>query len=236
MGFISESILGAAGKKAAAAAIKFGKTPEQKKVIDYFLSEGGCLSKVMKDAEYDQLVNKVLQSINWEEKVLSKLGIDKSQISEIEPIVTEGYYSYSSDLNEDDKLLKAFKVFYKTGKDDKFRSSAYQKTYMYFSSDQVYLYQMTFHMDKGDTEEVAKEFFYKDITSFTTISKTTENISKKTSGCLKKKDSAVKSLTTRTEFKLIVSGDEFSCSLNGSEMREDTLQGLKAKLREKKNT
>lgn len=235
MGILSDSILGAAGKKAAAAALKFGKTPEQKKVIDYFLSEGGCLSRGMKDAEYDQMVSSVAQSINWEEKVLSKLGIDKSQISEIEPIVTEGYYSYSSDLNEDDKLFKAFKVFYKIGKDGKFRSSAYQRTYMYFSTDQVYLYQMTFHMDKGDTEEIAKEFFYKDITSFTTVSKATESISKKTSGCLKKKDSAVKKLTTRTEYKLIVPGDEFGYSLSGNEAREGTLQALKAKLREKKN-
>lgn len=235
MGILLDTILGAAGKKAAATTLKFGKTPEQKKVIDYFLSDGGCLSKAMKDAVYDMMVKDVLRSINWEEKVFSKLGIDSSQISEVEPIIIEGYYSYSSDLNEGDKLSKAFKVLYKAGTDDKFRSSAYQRTYMYFSSEQVYLYQMTFHMDKNDIEEIAKEFFYKDITSFTTISKATEIIGEKTSGCLKKK-SAVKNLANRTEFKLIVPGDEFSCSFDSDKMREEALQGVKAKLREKKNS
>lgn len=235
MGFLKEVISGVVGKKAVAAALKFGKTEEQKKVIDYFLSEGGCLSKAMKDAEYDQMVNKVLKSINWEEKVLSRLGIDNSQINEIEPIITEGYYTYSSDLNKSDKNNKP-KVLDKTGKDGNFRSSAYQKTYMYFSSEQVFLYQMTFYMNSSDTEEVAKEFFYKDITSFSTISKTLECIIEKTSGCLKKKSSVDRNFIPLTEFKLIVPGDEFSCSLIGNELREGSLQALKAKLREKKNS
>lgn len=233
MGSLSSTFASTAAKKAYAAKLKFGKTPEQKKVIDYFLSDGGCLSKGMKDKDYDQMVKNVIQSINWEEKVFSKLGIDKSQISEVKPVITEGYYSYSTDLSED-KISKAFKVLYKTGSDDKYRSSAYQRTYMYFSSEQVFLYQMTFHMDKTEVEEIAKEFFYDDITSFTTVSHSKEIISLKKAGCLKKA-SAVNKIHTQTEFKLIVPGDEFSCSLGEDEMDEETLQGLKAKLREKKN-
>ena len=236
MGFFSELIGDAVKNSALKAAAKIGKTDEQKKVIDYFFDEGngGCLSKGMQDSEYDSMVKNRLTSINFEERAFSKLGIEKSQVSEVEPIVVEGYYTYSSDLS-DDKLKNLFKIYTKVGADKKTRSSAYQKTCMYFSGDEVFMYQIIFFMDRDDINEFGKEFFYKDITSFTTKTTTEEHDILKKSGCLKK-PTEEKLLIARTEFRLIVPGDEFAYSLYDNELRESSIQGIKAKFREAKNS
>lgn len=233
MGFFTELAAGKLSKGAIATVAKQGKTEEQKKVIDYFLSEGGCFSKAIKDSEYDELVQKKINSINWEEKIFNRLGIDKSQVAEVEPIISEGYYTYSSDFGED-KLKTLFKIYSKEGEDEKYRTSAYQRTYMYFSDDQVFLYQLIFHMDCNDVKEVAKEYFYKDITSFSSQTTTEEKNERKKSGCLKKA-SIEKTLIEKTEFTLIVPGDQFSVIMFNDEMRDASIQGMKAKFREKKN-
>lgn len=69
-----------------------GRTEEQKKVIRYFLGGGGCLASTMKDEEYDALVQAKAKSMNFKQKALDKIGIDESQVNEIEPVHFEGYY------------------------------------------------------------------------------------------------------------------------------------------------
>lgn len=229
------SLAASTAKKAVLTAAKKGKTESQKKVIDYFLDEGkgGCLSKKgLTDEDYDTIVRDRINSINFEEKAFAKLGIDKSQITEVEPIITEGYYTYSSDLS-DDKLKTLFKIWRKTGEDEKVRTSAYQRTYMYFSDNQVFIYQIVVFMDRDDINEYGKEFFYNDITSFTTKTTTEEHIVETRGGCFKK-PTTEKVLIERTEFKLVVPGDEFCYSLYDSELRESSIQGMKAKYRDAK--
>lgn len=91
-----------------------GRTEEQKKVIRYFLGGGGCLSKTMSDEEYEAAVMAKARSMDFKQKALNKIGLDESQVNEIEPVHFEGYYF-------DEK-----KTYAKWGKDRKWRSSAYQ--------------------------------------------------------------------------------------------------------------
>ncbi len=199
-----------------------GRSPNQQKVIKYFAGEGGCLSKGLSDAEYDEMVRAVVNGTDWKQKALSKIGLDEDQLKEIDPIHFEGYYF-------DEK-----KTYAKYGADKKWRSSAYQISWLFFSADQVYLYQYTFNMDEEGKKEHTEEYFYKDITNFSTTSDTVEKEVPETSGCNNNVEYVKKSVDY-TRFALVVPGDKLYCSMDQSDEYESAIQGMKAKLREKKN-
>ena len=62
-----------------------GITEDQKAVLRYFNNEPACLSKKpITDDEYDAMVQKVINSENWKQKALDKIGLDgvKSELLE----------------------------------------------------------------------------------------------------------------------------------------------------------
>jgi len=193
-----------------------GRTPEQKQVIKYFYNEGGCLAKKLKDEEYDAMVKARVKSMDFRKKALSKIGLDESQVSEIEPVNFEGYWF-------DEK-----KTLAKWGKDKDWRSSAYQVTWIFFSSSQIYVYQYTFNMDEEGKKEATEEYFYKDITNFSTSSDTIEKYVMGKGGQTERKS------VDTNRFAIIVPGDKFYCAMDQNDYTEKAIQGMKAKLREKK--
>lgn len=204
--------------------LKKGRTPEQKKVLDYFLGGGGCLSflsPAMKDEEYDAMVQAKASSIDFRQKALNKIGLDEDQVSEIEPVHFEGYWF-------DEKQTRA-----KWGKDREWRSSAYQITWIFFSSSQVYVYQYTFNMDEDGRKETTEEYFYKDITNFSTTSDTIEKEVLDKVSCKGESTYARKNVDANS-FIIVVPGDKFYCSMDQNDYTERAIQGMKAKLREKK--
>jgi hypothetical protein len=193
------------------------RSDEQKKVIRYFYIDG-CFAKTMSDQEYDSLVKSQLTKTNVRQKGLSKIGLDESELKEIEPVTFEGY------------LFEGKKISSKKGKDGVWRSSAYQVSWLFFSATQVYLYQNTFNLDEDGKKEITEEYFYKDITNFSTSSDTVETSywdPKQKKYLLKNVDS--------NRFALTVPGDKFYCSMEQNEYTERAIQAMKAKLREKKN-
>ena len=204
--------------------LKKGRSPEQKKVIDYFYGGGGCLSflsPAMKDHEYDALVQAKASSMDFRQKALSKIGLDEDQVNEIEPVHFEGYWF-------DEK-----KAFAKWGKDRVWRSSAYQVTWIFFSSSQIYVYQYTFNMDEDGKKESTEEYFYKDITNFSTTSDTIEKEVLDKINCKGTSTFARKNVESN-RFSIIVPGDKLYCSMDQNDYTERAIQGMKAKLREKK--
>lgn len=197
-----------------------GKTPEQKKAINYFVGGGGCLSNGMTDAEYDAAVLAIVNSTNFKQKALNKIGVDESQVNEIEPVHFEGYVY-------DDK------AFAKYGKDMKWRSSAYQISWIFFSDSQVYVYQYTFHMTDGGKKERTEDYFYKDITNFSTATDSVDKLVLSSGGCVGGSTWTTKSVESN-QFALVVPGEKFLCSTEQSDYVERSIQGMKAKLREKK--
>jgi hypothetical protein len=192
-----------------------GKTEQQKKVIKYFLTEGGCLSvigigKTISDDEYERLVFSRRNSVDFRAKAISKIGLDEDQIKEIPPARFEGYVFENS--------------YAKRTKKGKWVSSSYKVVWLFFSSTQVYVYEHTFHMDSDDVSEGTDEFFYKDITSFSTAS-----ITETARGLGDKKFEVQTNM-----FKMVVPGDQMTVPMEGVKDSEAIIQAMKQQLREKK--
>jgi hypothetical protein len=194
-----------------------GRSAEQKQALRYFFNDG-CLQKKVSDEAYDAMVEAQVKSLNAKAKAMSKIGLDESELKEIEPVHFEGYY------------FDPKKSYSKRGKDGKWRSSAYQISWLFFSSTQVYLYQYTFNMDEDGRKEATEEYFYKDITNFSTSSDTVEA----PYWDVKQKKRLLENVDSN-RFSLVVPGDKFYCSMEQNEYTERAIQGMKAKLREKKN-
>jgi hypothetical protein len=193
------------------------RSGEQKAVIRYFCIDG-CWAQTMSDQEYEALIQGHLSKANFKQKGLAKIGLDESELKEIDPVTFEGY------------LFDGKKTFAKRGKDGVWRSSAYQVSWLFFSGTQVYLYQYTFNLDEDGKKEITEEYFYKDITNFSTSSDTVE-----TSYWDPKQKRYLLENVDSNRFALTVPGDKFYCSMAQNEYTERAIQAMKAKLREKKN-
>lgn len=187
-----------------------GKTEEQKKVIEYFCKQEGCLSKNMTDDEYMQLVFRKRDSMNFRAKALSKIGLDEEEVNEIPPAMFQGFVYKNA--------------YAKKRANGQWVSSAYQVAWVFFSSTQVYIYRHTFNMDEDKKNESTDEFFYKDVTSFSTSSET------ETAHGLSDNKFEVET----NKFCMVVPGDKLFVSMDGVTDSEAIIQAMKQKLREKK--
>lgn len=186
-----------------------GKNADQQKVIEYFCKEG-CMTKTMSDDEYLMMVRNKRDAMNFKQKALSKIGLDEEEVSEISPAMFEGFV-----------YKKAYAKQNATGK---WVSSAYQVSWVFFSSTQVYLYSYTFNMDEDKKNERTDEFFYKDVTSFSTLSESD------TAHGLEGKIFDV----TSEQFAMVVPGDKLFLAMGDIQNADSIIQAMKQKLREKK--
>lgn len=186
-----------------------GKTDAQKKTIEYFCKQPGCMSKIISDSEYLQLVEAKKKQLDLRKKALQKIGLDESEVSEIKPAMFEGFY---------------FKNAYAKQVGDRYVSSSYQVAWLFFSSTQVYIFRCTFNMDDDKRTESTDEFFYKDVTSFSTSSETEES----------KAVGGNKIEVTSNKFCMVVPGDKLYVAMDGVADSEAIIQAMKQKLREKK--
>lgn len=180
-----------------------GKNPEQKQVIEYFRLNG-CFTKIMSDEEYKALVRKKVEEADLKNRALEKLNIDESEVQEIDPIVLEGYRIHNA--------------YYKNITDKVWVSSRFQVTWIFFSSTQLYLYTYTFNLDEDLVDEHTEEFFYKDVTSLSTLTEKED------------KDDELPFL----QFKIVVPGDCIKVAMGYGDDGETKIQAMKQKLREKK--
>ncbi len=196
-----------------------GRTKAQKDALRYFLNDG-CLKKRMSDDAYDKMVQEIAANITSREKALEKVGLDESETQEIEPIHLENYL-----------FPEKGQYFARKGKRDGiWRSSMYQITWLFFSETQVHVYQYTFHTDEDGKKESTEEYFYKDITNFSTSS---DLVEVPTTFNAKTGKYNLENVNT-TRFKLIVPGDSFYCAMEQNDYTEKAVKAMKNKLREKK--
>ena len=186
-----------------------GKNADQQKVIEYFCKEG-CMTKTMSDDEYLTMVRNKRDAMNFKQKALSKIGLDEEEVSEISPAMFEGFVYKNA--------------YAKQNATGKWVSSAYQVSWVFFSSTQVYLYSYTFNMDEDKKNERTDEFFYKDVTSFSTLSEsdTAHGLEGKTFD------------VTSEQFAMVVPGDKLFLAMGDIQNADSIIQAMKQKLREKK--
>lgn len=199
-----------------------GRSEDQQQIIHYFCDERGCLSKGIPDSDFDANKVRQISALNLKQKALNKLGIDEDQVKEVDPICLEGPAYKTS-------------TWRRRGGDQTNRYSAYQVTYIFCSSDQVYAYQYTINLDSDEKKERAEEYFYKDITNFTSIDDTEEFEFEVTKGGCRPSTEIQRIKINTNTFKIAVPGDAFECSMISNSEIEGQIQALKAKLREKKN-
>jgi hypothetical protein len=194
-----------------------GRSQNEKDVLKYFVYGKGCLSMLFRigDGRFDSILTERVNQYNVFQMALSKLGLDVDQVSEIDPVFTDGYAF-------GDALLT------KIGDDFVFRASHYQMSCLLFSSEQVYLYSLTFSLIDKEIKEHTEEYFYRDVTSV--ASNYYIMPYQHVSGCLGMDVRWIE--VPRYSFWLAVPGDSFSCAMRPE--NEPQIQAMTAKLREKK--
>lgn len=226
-----------AAEEAALKMLKKGRTPEQKRVYDFFLGDSGCLKAGRKVTleEYLQMVQARCDSLDLRSRALAKIGLDESEIQEIEPIVLA---SFEYDEKDDECYIR-----FRNGTAI---SNQYSVTWIFFSRQQMYTYNFTFSMTHDDTWESTNDFFYGDITCFTTQHNLVEDrkysINKGClSGCMKNGckgclggTNVIMNHYVVDMLKITVPGKEYSVYMRNSSTIEQSLQAAKAMLREKK--
>lgn len=159
----------------------------------------------------------MLSQFNFRQKALDKIGLDEDELKELEPVHFEGFLFDKNSLS-------------KQGDDNKWRSSKYQVSWLFFSTTQLFLYQYTFNMDEDGKKEATEEYFYKDITNFSTSSDTIET-------SVYNKQTNINEIVNvdSNRFAITVPGDKFYCSLEQTDYTEGAIRGMKSLLRDKKN-
>lgn len=210
------AILDSAAAKAQKAALKRGKDAQQKLAIDYLIPNGGIMGLLFdkKDEEYDALLNRLIDSFGSYKRAINKIGLDEDELKEIPPVTLVGYEFEKATLS-------------RTGKDNITRTNLYSITHLFFSSTQVYMYQVILDTTSNTKKERTEEYFYRDITNFSTSSESYEV--EIMSGCL---GGFKKAPIEIQQFGLIVPGDKFTCATYGD--IEAQVKAMKNKLREKK--
>ncbi len=213
--------------------LKRGKTDAQKKIIDFFVTAqigAGCDSTPQRKSDmslrdYFKLVEQRCNQIDFRQRAIEKIGLDESEISEIEPILLSSFV-YADDSGEQILIKVSDKVAV---------SSRFSITWIFFSSTQVYIYSYVFDMISDSTTESTKDFFYSDITCFSTQRNVKEKIDvTTTSGCLSNSESVTKSNYVVDTMEIIVPGASYSISMRNVVSVEDSIQAAKAMMREKK--
>lgn len=201
---------------------KKGKNQEQSKVIEYFTQDGCCAAwGIMKDDEYLQIVRNKRDSLKLREKALVKIGLDEDQVKEIPPVCLQGF--------------RFDRAWAKKTAANRWVSSSYEVAWIFFSSTQLYLYSMRFNLDEEKKSESTQEFFYKDVTALTTMTRNYSSTDEEGKERVKTFGDNKIELET-TLFQITVPGEKLTVAMDADEVpdREAVVQAMKQKLREKK--
>lgn len=207
--------------KLARIEFKKGRTSEQKDAIRYFCNLG-LFQKRMKDEQFEATIRAKVDSVDYRQRALSKIGLDESELQEVPPFMIEGFVFDSKDN------------FVYCRENGTWVSSTYAISWLFFSDKQVYFYTYQFDVTSDAVREISNEYFYSDITSFSMNSETEERYLYGYN-CFGKQKFLRKNVPF-TEFSLTVAGASQKSSIREATSEvEAAIHGMKNKLREKKN-
>jgi len=164
-----------------------------------FLSDYKVVNRGVSDEELDEVLKKRMVKLDLLQNGLKSLQIDETQTSELPPVCIE---NYNMDENNENLLVAK-------GNDDIIRTSCYQADCLYFTTEQLCIYQYIFDISNGINfqGEKTNNFFWQDITKF----------SSETGG---KIPNGQKSIVIKT------SGGEYQCIYRETPETERTVKGM----------
>jgi len=199
-----------ANRKGITAADGTTITPDKDIMIEYFQEPENRRSNNITDADYMRMVTDKRDCQDIKQRAILKIGLNEDELHEIFSAKLEGF---------------VFNNAYAKRKDDgKWISSIYQVSWIFLSSTQVYLYSYIFNMVEDIKIEKTDEFFYKDVTSFSTSTET--ETAKGFLGQVIEVES--------NKFVVVVPGEKLYMAINEVIDVDLIIQEMKQKLREKK--
>ena len=156
LSFLSAMIGENIGKPEIGALLAFLSLIIIAPVVTFFIVKALLAGRVT-DEKYDAMIREHIQEM--EQRALDKLGIDRDEVNEIDPIIIDGY-------NYDQCTL------YKKGKDGVWRTNVYRVIYLFFSQNEVHSYTYEFSTTEDQKKDFTDVYFYQDIVSASTESST----------------------------------------------------------------
>lgn len=176
-------------------------------VLFIILSSNNTNSNADADSEYDAEVRNYLRTINIKQMAMNALGVDEAEVSEIEPIMFDGYCFDGVQ-------------YVRLGKDKLYRSNKYRCVFIMFSANEAHVFKLIYDTTKDSKIENTEVYFYKDIVSVSTSSESIDVLGKKfETECFK--------LTT-------AGGNALTVSIFDKEGAQRSINAMRALLREKK--
>lgn len=217
-----------AGLAAAAIAkdlamIENARDPMQRSIIAYFEDRGSMAGSVspISESKYDELVADHIKKINSRERAMAMLGIVPEMVQETQPLLLGGYDYENS-------------TYVKSGKDGKWRASTFEITWVFCGDEQIYAFSSGFETYSNRCWDIAREYYYKDISNVKHKVGKKEKFRKK-KGCFGITQGYSIDVIDYSAFEICdKGGNSFSCVLMKNDAVERSIQGLKAKIREKK--
>jgi hypothetical protein len=107
------------------------------------------------DNEIDMQLTNYFKQQNLKERALEKLGLDESEVMEIDPVYFDGYHFEGAQI--------------KVGDDNQARSSLGRAIYFFFTQNEVHCYTHTVSLITNFYSEDTDTYFYSDIVSVSTV-------------------------------------------------------------------
>lgn len=222
---VNQAVNDAAAKQQEMQMLLRGKNSDQQAIIKFFYgANGGCMSSGMTVQQYEEKVAAKKNSLNTKQMALRKLGIDEEEVQEIEPVTFEGYV-----FNDKVDNLVA------RASTNKWVSSEYMITWLFFGDREVFIYQYSFSMTSDSKKENTMQYFYQDVTNFTASSETYQKIVAESAGGCSGGTQYMQASANAEEFKIVVPGDTLRCSMTPTDSTDAAIRGMRNKLREMKN-
>lgn len=190
-------------------------------ISDCISGKGGCFgggSSGVSNEEFDKIVNDKIENMQLLERSKQMLNIDSDQIKEIESVYISNYADEPSF----------------PGKDGIFRGRYWITTYIHFGEYQLYIYYCKIDILTDNKTEQTKEFFYKDITNIEKLVKLKQWSANIKSGCMSNVIT-VKKIGVYRGFSIYVPNSEYSRYTIFKPGIDESIDGMIAKIRDKKN-
>lgn len=175
-------------------------------VVGLVLIFGNKRNVYLSGTEYDNLVKQMI--VNLGSDAREYLGLDASEVDEIEPISFEGYKFIGTEKTRKDPT------------DNIWRSDLYERVTIFFTQNEIHLYKVALNTLTSKITETTDVLFYDDVVSVSTKNEV-EKIGYNTIDYI--------------SFNLVSKGgNNVSVALNVNDNRQRSINAMRAMIKEKK--